>query len=91
MAGGTTARPERETLARNLRRLRLRKGWSQEELAARAGELRQAVISDIERGVANPTFDTLSFLARALGVRIYDLLKPARRPARARLPERSQS
>lgn len=67
-------------LGRNVRRLRNKRGWSQERLAAEAGEIRQALISEIETGRANPTFDTLEYVAAALGVRVYDLLKPGRRP-----------
>jgi transcriptional regulator with XRE-family HTH domain len=80
MARGTLSeRPDRQALAHNVRRLRLGRGWSQEELAAFAGELRQAVISQIETATANPTFDTLEHIAAALGVRVFDLLKPRRR------------
>ena len=77
MATGTT-RPERETLARNVARLRNARGWSQERLGDAAGELRQATISDIETQVANPTLDTLERIASALGCRVRDLFKPAR-------------
>lgn len=53
-------------LARNLRRLRLARTLSQDDLAAEAG-LRQALISAIEVGTANPTLDSLDRLASALG------------------------
>jgi transcriptional regulator with XRE-family HTH domain len=76
------ARQERRVLGRNVRRLRKKRGWSQEHLAAEAGELRQALISQIETGRANPTFDTLEYVAAALGVRVYDLLKPVKGQAR---------
>jgi transcriptional regulator with XRE-family HTH domain len=69
---------ERSTLARNVKALRLQRGLSQEELAAAAGGLRQAAISEIEAAKGNPTFTTLEFVAAALGVSIRDLLKPAR-------------
>lgn len=53
-------------LARNLRRLRFARALSQDDLAAEAG-LRQALISAIEVGTANPTLDSLDRLASALG------------------------
>ncbi len=83
MARGT-GRPERTALAYNVRRLRKRRGWSQEQLAAQAGELRQGLISDIELAKANPTLSTLEFVAGALGVSVRDLLKPPRAPRRRR-------
>jgi transcriptional regulator with XRE-family HTH domain len=81
MARGT-GRSDRIALAHNVRRLRNQHDWSQERLAAEAGELRQGLISDIERGKANPTLTTLEFVAGALGVSVGDLFKPGgrRRP-----------
>lgn len=46
-------------------RLRLAKGWSQSELARRVGT-RQANISKLENGLANPTVDFLRRVAQAL-------------------------
>jgi len=48
---------------------RLAKGWSQRELAERVGT-RQANISRIECGVANPTIDLISRILRALEVTV---------------------
>jgi len=78
MGPDTTTRLDRADLARNLKRLRDKRGWSQEELAGEAGDLRQAAVSEIETGRANPTLDTLERLATALGVRVRDLFKPPR-------------
>jgi len=84
MARGTTGRPNRAALAHNVRRLRRMRDWSQERLAAEAGDLRQGLISDIERAKANPTLTTLESVAGALGVTVRDLFKPLRpsRPSR---------
>lgn len=57
----------RDRLAKNLRRLRLEKGWSQETFAGEAG-LHRTYISDLERGARNPTITVVDKLATALGV-----------------------
>ena len=62
-----------DRLARNLRRLRQLKGWSQEEFAFRA-EIHRTYISDLERGARNPTITVVDRLATALQVPLGDLL-----------------
>ncbi len=64
----------RAVLARNVRRLRLARGLSQEALAADAG-LHQGLISEIENEAANPELDTLGRIATALGARPHDLFE----------------
>ena len=55
-------------IALRVRELREARGWSQRELAARAG-LRQATIANIELGhTRGVRFDALERLADALGV-----------------------
>ena len=61
-------------MARNIRRFRLAKGWSQEQLAIEAWDLRQALISDLENGRGNQRLGTLEKVAEALGVKVADLL-----------------
>lgn len=74
-AEGPKAVAELETLrsylrlARELMEARKAKGLSQLQLASRSG-LHQSEISDIERGSANPTYQTLEKLARHLDGRI---------------------
>jgi transcriptional regulator with XRE-family HTH domain len=46
---------------------------SQTDLAKRA-RVRRALVSDIERGLANPTLGSLLRITRALGVGLADLL-----------------
>jgi ribosome-binding protein aMBF1 (putative translation factor) len=58
-----------ERLGDELARLRRAHQLSQTALAARAG-VQQADISRIERGLGNPTRDTLTRLAVALGARL---------------------
>jgi DNA-binding XRE family transcriptional regulator len=54
--------------------LRLRKGWSQAELARRA-ETSQPYIARLERGQVDPQVSTVRKLARALGVSIAELVE----------------
>jgi transcriptional regulator with XRE-family HTH domain len=63
----------RRLLARNVKRFRLEKGWSQEELADQAG-LHRTYVSGVERGVRNPTITIVAALAKALGVTPAELL-----------------
>lgn len=59
----------RARLTRNMTGLRRAKGWSQEELADRAG-LHRTYVSGVERGVRNPTVTVLDRIACALEVGI---------------------
>ena len=63
----------RAVLARNVRRLRRAKGWSQDDLAAEA-DIRQALVSEIESGSTNPKLSSIEKIAGALGVKVSDLL-----------------
>lgn len=56
--------------------LRLARGWSQAELAERAGT-KQANISRLESGLANPSVKFLHKLASALGATLTIQLHPA--------------
>jgi transcriptional regulator with XRE-family HTH domain len=56
-----------------LRRLRLEKGWSQEDYADRAG-IHRTYVSDIERGARNPTITVVEKLAKPLEVTVGSLL-----------------
>lgn len=57
---------DRKRFGKNIRRLRLAKEWTQEELAERAG-LHPTYVGGIERGERNLGFDNLLKIARALG------------------------
>ena len=65
----------RKLVGRNVRRIRLEKGLTQEELAERAG-VSQFYISLLETGGRNPTVVSLWELAQALGVSHVDLVVP---------------
>ena len=60
-----------------MRRVRLAKGLTQEQLSDVSG-FSQQYLSDLERGRRNPTVITLLELAQALGVSHVDLVKPDR-------------
>ena len=51
-----------KALARNVRRLRKLKGWTQDELAAKL-RVEQTAVSLIENGRSNPTLQTLEAIA----------------------------
>lgn len=63
----------RMRLARNVRRVRLEKGWSQEELSVRAG-FSQAYVSQIEKGRLNVPIDRIECLAEAFQIDLIELL-----------------
>jgi transcriptional regulator with XRE-family HTH domain len=65
----------RATLGRNLRLYRRRKAMSQAVLAENAG-ISITFLSDIERGNKWPYMETLIYLAEALEVEVFELLKP---------------
>lgn len=68
----------RRLLARNLRRLRLERKLTQDELAAEAG-VRQALISELESGKIDVRLDTLQRIASALDARLAELLEEGKR------------
>ena len=60
-----------------IRELRQKKGWTQTELARRAG-VKQGVLSCIESGrTKNPRSDTMAAIAAALGVSVERLMRKA--------------
>jgi transcriptional regulator with XRE-family HTH domain len=67
----------RKLVGRNLRRIRQKKGLTQEQLAEISG-FSQQYISGLEQGQRNPTVVTLYELASALGVSHLDLVRPFR-------------
>jgi transcriptional regulator with XRE-family HTH domain len=67
----------RKLVGRNVRRIRQRKGLTQEQFAELSG-FSQQYISGLEKGRRNPTVVTVYELASALGVGHLDLLRPVR-------------
>jgi transcriptional regulator with XRE-family HTH domain len=72
-------------VARNIRRLRVARGLSQEVLAVDA-EIDRTYVSRLERGLENPSVAILERLAKALSANIEELFRvpragePAPRP-----------
>jgi transcriptional regulator with XRE-family HTH domain len=69
-------------VARNLRRLRVERGLSQEVLAVDAG-VDRSYVGRLERGLENPTVNMLEQLAGALGAEIVEFFRV---PARGEAP-----
>ena len=59
--------PAAKILARRIKALRSRRGWSQERLAEEAG-IHRVYLAGIELGQRNPSLRNLANLAAALGV-----------------------
>jgi DNA-binding XRE family transcriptional regulator len=68
----------RRLIAANLRRLRARRGLSQEALADRAG-MHRTYLGSVERAERNVSIDNVCRLAWALGVDVRLLLASSRR------------
>lgn len=61
-------------VAWNLRRLRVERGISQDDLALSAG-VERAYVGHLERGARNPTIVTLNKLANAMSIHISQLFR----------------
>ncbi|MCA9372382.1 helix-turn-helix transcriptional regulator [Candidatus Woesebacteria bacterium] len=64
----------KKQLGQKIKDLRLRAGYSQEELAGKAS-LHRTYMSDIERGERNVSVENIKKIADALGVDPSELLK----------------
>jgi transcriptional regulator with XRE-family HTH domain len=67
----------RKLVGKNVKRIREKKGLTQERLAEISG-FSQQYISGIEQGRRNPTVITLYELAASLGVSHLELVRPVR-------------
>jgi Zn-dependent peptidase ImmA (M78 family)/DNA-binding XRE family transcriptional regulator len=65
---------DKKNVGKNVRRLRLEKGWTQAKLHEEAG-LSIPAIGSIENGKAEPRFSNINKIAEALKIDVYELLK----------------
>ena len=65
----------RHQVGANLRKMRIERGWSQEQAAEHTG-VSQQYISGLERGQRNPTVLTMFELTAPFGREPRDLLSP---------------
>ncbi len=77
----------RAVVARNLRRIRVQRGISQEALAVDAG-IDRTYVSRLERGLENPTVRVLEQLAKALSTELIEFFVVPRRSDRPPQPLR---
>ena len=68
-------------MGRRVKALRLARKLTQEQLGERAS-LSYKFVGEIERGIGNPTIETLANIATALGVNIVDLVNEVSREAK---------
>lgn len=66
--------PLNDSFASVLKKLRVQKGLSQEELAFKAN-LHRTYISQLERGLKSPTLNTISILAEVLDISLTQFVK----------------
>ncbi len=66
--------PAQAALAVRIRRWRDERGWSQQELASRAG-IARSTLSKIENELLSPTFEVLLKLARGFDTKLSDLVQ----------------
>ncbi len=64
--------PELVKFGLHLQKIRKEQGVSQEQFAFSSG-LSRSYVSDVERGVRNPTVKTLLTIKRTLGIKMSDL------------------
>ena len=69
----SASQKHRRLLGETLRALRLKANYSQERLAERA-ELSSIFISRVERGKESPSLDSLVKIAKALKIRVRELV-----------------
>lgn len=76
-----SAEPLNQYVCEKIRQLRKRRGWTLEQLAELSGVSR-SMLSQVERGVANPTLAVAFRIATAFGLSLGDLVDGATQVAR---------
>lgn len=64
----------RSTIGRKVHQERLKRGWTQEELAEKI-DMNASFVGQIERGIKAASFDTLERLSQIFGMEVVDFLK----------------
>ena len=75
--------PDHAALGRAVEELRKEAGLTQEELADRMNT-ESPTVGKMERGVANPTFDSMQRVARGLNVELSEIVRRFERVRRSR-------
>jgi quercetin dioxygenase-like cupin family protein/DNA-binding XRE family transcriptional regulator len=88
--GGSGSAPEYAEVGDRLRVARTSRGLSLRALAERLG-VSASLISQVERGLAKPSVNTLYALSRELGVSLDELLFGGRQPSDGGEPQRSST
>ncbi|PKN17922.1 MAG: transcriptional regulator [Deltaproteobacteria bacterium HGW-Deltaproteobacteria-6] len=65
---------KRSLLGRRIREIRISKSLTQEKLGSKA-DISYKFVGEIERGLQNPSFETLEKIAEALDVELYELFR----------------
>jgi transcriptional regulator with XRE-family HTH domain len=73
-ANFSTLQAAKKSLGERIRRLRIKKGWTQHAFAQMCG-IDPSYISRIERGKSNLSCSILATIARKLGTSVFSLLK----------------
>ncbi|HEV2858508.1 MAG TPA: helix-turn-helix transcriptional regulator [Solirubrobacterales bacterium] len=68
--------PKHPAIAETIRSYRLKGGFTQEEVALKAG-INNSEISNLERGIRNPKWETMKKVAKGLGVPCWEMVKHA--------------
>jgi len=66
---------EKSTISKNIKRLRAKKGISQDKLSKLADISHNTIIKIESGAIKSPTMDTAHKIAKALGVSLDDLIK----------------
>lgn len=76
----------RSTIGKKVHQERLKRGWTQEELAEKI-DMNASFVGQIERGIKAASFDTLERLSQIFGMEVIDFLKKDADKAPCREPQ----
>lgn len=76
----------RSIIGRKIHQERLKRGWTQEELAEKI-DMNASFVGQIERGLKAASFDTLERLSQIFGMEVVDFLKKGDGRAPGREPQ----